>query len=136
MPILSKETAETQVLSLLEYYEFNLEALPQQLQAPIESALGHIERGVMAGRLEIEVEADTCVVKQHLKKAIAGFPNPIVYREVSGKAKIAIKDDSTTYGKIYAFLGALSGEGAAIYQTMKGKDLSLAEALGSLFLQV
>jgi hypothetical protein len=135
MTTLSRETAAEQVRQLTAYYEFDIETLPAALRSAIESGLKNIEQGIMNGRLEVEVTPETCQVKQHLKRPIEGVPNPIVYREVSGRAKVGIRDDSTTYGKIYAFLGALSGDGAAVYQKMTGKDLSLAEALGSFFLQ-
>jgi hypothetical protein len=134
--VLSQETAAEQVRQLLAYYEFNAEHLPQAMRAALESSVAQIEQGVRLGLLEIDISAERCEVKQHLKRPVPGASNPIVYREVSGKAKIGIREDGGNYGKMYAFLGALSGEGAAIYLNMKSKDLSLAEALGALFLQV
>jgi hypothetical protein len=134
--VISRETAAAQIKQLLDYYEFDMETFPDALRNALTFAIKQIEGGIMRGRLEVESTADNCIVKQHLKSPVPGAPNPIVYKEVSGKAKIGIRDDSSNYGKIYAFLGALSTEGAAVFQSMKGKDLSLAEALGSLFLQV
>jgi hypothetical protein len=136
MTVLSQETAAAQLKQLTDYYEFDASLLPDALKNAIESALRQIEAGIMSGRLEIEVTAEKCEIKQHLKRPAPGTPNPLVYHEVSGRAKIGIRDDSGNYGKMYAFLGALCTEGAAVFQTMRGKDLSLAEALGSFFLQV
>lgn len=134
--MISQENAAEQLRALLDYYEFELEDFTDNLQRVLQSALKQIERGIMAGRIEVVVSADNCEVKLNLKRPVAGAPNPIVFREISGNCKIGIREDSGDYGKMYSFLGALSGDGIGVIQSLKGKDLSLAEALGAFFLQV
>jgi len=136
--VLSKETAADQLKVLTDHYEFDIEVLPPKLKPAIEASLRQIEKGIMAGRLEVQIGAgaDDCSVTQHLFRPAQGMPNPIVYGEVTGRCKIGIRDDGTDYGKIYAFLAALCGENAMVFQKMRGQDLSLAEALGAFFLQV
>ena len=136
MNMISEETARESLDQFLDYYEIDPDLLPEGVSDAIVSSLKKIEKAIQAGRLEIEVTDETIVIRQHLAKPPAGAPNPIVYKEVTGRAKVGIKSDSTDYGKMYAFLGALSGDGLSVIQSLKGKDLSLAESLGCVFLQV
>jgi len=133
---ISDEGSQEQIDALKDYYGIDIDDLPDSVKGAIESSFAKMKRAIMNGRLEIEVNEETILVHQTLQRPPAGAPNPLVYKEVSGSAKIAIKDDSTDHGKVYAFLGALSGEGAGVIQKLKGKDLSLAESLGCVFLQV
>jgi len=134
--VLSQETAEEQVKYLLDYYDFDLDALPDNVKRVIGAALAQMKKCVINGRLEIEASGSTIAIKQHLKRAIPGVSNPIVYGEITGACKVAIGDGSGDYGKVYAFLGALSKEGLSAFLKLSGADLSLAEALGAFFLQV
>lgn len=134
--VISQEVAAGQIQQMLDFYGFYVEDLADPVRPAIESVLKQIERGVRLGLLEIEVSDDSCEIKQHLKKPISGIPNPIVYRPPAGRSTIAIKDSGNNYENMYAFLGALCGEGPSIFLPMIGKDLSLAQALGVFFLQV
>jgi hypothetical protein len=136
MSVISDETASEQIDAFLDYYDIDPETLPEKVGDAIVSSLAKIKRAIMAGQLEIVVDTETITITQNLTKPPKGFPGPVVYREITGQAKIGIKDDSGDYGKMYAFLGALCGEGIGVIQKLKGKDLSLAEALGCCFLQV
>jgi hypothetical protein len=136
MTVLSKETAAAQVQSLLDFYEFDLEDFTQEQKDALNTALRRFEKAVMYGKLEIDCAADHCTVKQHLKRTIPGVSNPIVYKEIFGQAKTALRDNMNMYEKIYAFAGVLSGEGSSIFLKMTGKDLSVAESFGLVFLQL
>ncbi len=47
-----------------------------------------------------------------------------------------MKNHDDQYGRIFSLLGGLSGKGIEVFMKMKGRDLTLAECLGSLFLIV
>lgn len=134
--VISEETATEQIDALIEYYDIDVKSMPENLQRAIESSLQKIKRSVMAGQLEIDISDEMIKITQTLTRPPKGFAGPLVYKEVTGQAKIGIKDDSGDYGKMYNFLGALTGEGIGVIQRLRGRDLSLAEALGALFLQV
>ena len=136
MNVISEETAQETLDQFTAYYDMDIEGLPDALNTAMVFCLNQIKRAVEKGKLEIEITDDTIVVKQHLKKEIPRAPNPLVYKEVNASAKLAMKDDGTQYGRIYALLGALSGEGSAVILKLKGADMSLAESLGTVFLQV
>lgn len=133
---ISAQTAQENIDRFLKYYDIDLGDMPENVRRAVEASLAKIRRAIMNGQVEISFENDTITVKQHLAKPLEGFPGPVVYREVTGRAKIGIKDDSGDYGKMYNFLGALSAESPNVIMSLKGKDISLAEALGAVFLQV
>ena len=136
MAVISDETAREQLKQFIDYYDIDLGDMPENVKRAVEASLAKIRRAIMTGQIEISFENDTVTVKQHLAKPLKGFDGPIVYQEITGRAKIGMKDDSGDYGKIYNFLAALSTESPNVIMSLKGKDLSLAEALGAIFLQV
>ena len=136
MTVLSEETAKEQIAALLDYYDFAVDDLPPNLRPGMEAALRQLERAVMKGTLEVEVTDDDCTVHHHLKRPPKGMSNPVVYHQVTGECKVAIRDDDASYAKTYTFLAALSREERKFFLEMKGKDLSISESLGALFLQV
>jgi hypothetical protein len=133
--VISEERAQEILDQFTEYYDIDPETMPENLQRVIASSLAKIKKAIRDGRLEIETDGQSITVKQNLQKPPAGVASQLTYKEVTGAAKIGIKDDSTDYGKIYTFLGALTGDGVGVIQKLGGKDLSLAESLGVVFLQ-
>jgi len=136
---LSKENAQKQLNTLLEYYDLDLDDISDEtVYKAIESSCNKLLKAIRKGRIEIKEENETINVYQHLKKPVSEGKTTIVYKEIDGRSKIAMKDNSETdyHGKIYSFLGGLSGEGADVIMVLKGVDISIAECLGALFLQV
>jgi len=129
---ISKETAEKQVAALLDYYELEASALNDDLSAALDMSRDKLIRAVMKGRLEI-VEEDGIKITQHTRSG-----ERLEYSELSGRSKIAMgkKSSGDNYGKIYALCGHMTGLGEAGICKLKGLDLSLCEALGSIFLIV
>lgn len=134
--ILSEESAQELLDQFTAYYEIDTENLPDALKSAMTYCLSHMKRAIRTGRLEIEVGDETIVIKQNLRKELPGVGKTLTYKEVSGAAKIPMKEDSGNYGKVYTFLGALSGEGVGAIAKLKGADMSLAESLGTVFLQI
>lgn len=127
---LTEEVALDQVHSLLDYYEIDVEALPEKASDGIDAVLESLVRSVRLGRLEINTE-DGIVCTQTLRNS----ETKIVYREIDGKSKTAMgkKMDNDNNGRIYAVMGALS-DGEGIIHKLKGPDIGLVEALGAIFL--
>jgi len=139
---LSKENAQKQLDTLLDYYDLDLDDISDEnVHNAITSSCNKLLKAIKKGRLEIKEEDDTLNVYQYLKKPIGGKEGSLTvikYREIDGRSKIAMKDnkESDYHGKIYSFLGGLSKEGGAVIMRLKGVDISIAECLGALFLQV
>lgn len=134
--MISEEVAQEQTDKLKTYYDIDVDDFPNDVKAALVASFRKMVRSIRAGRLEIEFAEETIIIRQHLEKPPDGAANPLVYKEVVGSAKDGISDDIGSHKKMYYFLGVLCGEGAVIIRKLKGKDLSLAEALGCVFLQV
>jgi len=134
--MISQEVAQEQIDKLKAYYDIDVDDFPNDVKAALVASFKKMARSIMAGRLEIEITEETIVIRQHLDKPPDGAANPLVYKEVVGSAKDGLDDDHGSHKKMYYFLGILCTEGAAVIRKLKGKDLSLAEALGCVFLQV
>lgn len=134
--ILSEENAEEQFNLLLEYYDID-EPEDDDLKKAFGMAKRKLIKAIRKGRLEIK-EENGLKVYQNLSQKYTQMESPIVYGEVCGKAKIAMREasDNDNYGKIYALLGGLTGNGSGQIKVLKGIDLAIAENLGSVFLMV
>lgn len=137
--LLSRESAETQFRLILDYYDLDdFENDPDDKTRKANVTLKNkIVKAIQSGYVEIEQKDDTLLVHQTLRKPVSGL-NQITYKEVTGNSKIGMKDrqDSDHFGKLYAFLSGLSGYEQKVFLSMKGKDLSTAEAIGLVFLEV
>ena len=133
---LSEETAQDILEQFIDYYEIDPADMSDDVGEAITTSLVKIRKAIQKGRIEINIDSETITIKQHLKKPHPGIENPLIYKEIVGTAKTPIKPDVSHYIKIYTFLGALSGEGLSNIQKLRGADLSLAESLGTVFLQV
>lgn len=132
---LSRESAEEQFNIFLDYYDIDPDDWADNLQDAFKSAKNRLIRAIMRGLVSIEA-GDPIRVTQYLSKKPDA--DPILYAEMSGKAKVAMKgkDETDTFGKIYALTGSLTGLGETAITTLKGVDMSIAESLGLLFLQI
>lgn len=134
--VISDEVAGETIDKFKEYYDIDIDDFPGDVKAALVASFRKMKRSIMEGRLEIEIAEETIAVRQHLEKPPEGAENPLVYKELSGSSKVNLTDDVGSHKKMYYFLGVLSGEGLKVIQALKGKDMSLAEALGCVFLQV
>lgn len=142
--IISEETAQEQLDFLLDYYDIDIEDTEGDGSLPIalKASCRKLKRAIKKGRIEIGEENNSLVVYQNLVKPIESKNGNaferIRYREVDGRSKTNMKghQDTDYHGRMYAFLGGLSGESSTFIEKLKGVDLSIAECLGSIFLQV
>ena len=131
----SEEVAAEHVDRLVKFYRIYTEDLPKDLGKALKACLNALKRGVMDGRLSIEVEAKNITITQVLDDPQPGVPEQLVYGKIKARHKIGMKDDDTQYEKMYHLLGTMSGQGLEVVQKLEGIDVSLAESLALVFLQ-
>lgn len=130
---LSEEVAEDQVQLFFDFYDLEVEDIPDDQIKVLDMSLSRIKKAVRKGRLEFTESDGVVKITQHLKNETT-----IIYGEISGRSKLSMKNkaDSDNYGKIYSLCGSLTGIGESGIAKLKGADISLAECIGALFLQV
>lgn len=134
---ISSAVAQQQLDELLNYYEIDKESFLDDNQANIfDQTCGRLKKAIMKGRLSINNE-DGIKVKQLLKNSYGGDIDSLNYAVLAGKHKTSMgkHKDTAHYSRMYALLGSLVGMSDVI-KKLEGVDLSTAECLGFLFLQV
>lgn len=131
--ILSEEVAEDQVQLFFDYYDLDIDDISEEQARVFEMSLSRIKKAVRKGKLEFAEIGGVVKITQHLKN-----DTTLIYDEISGRSKLAMKNkaDTDNYGKIYSLCGSLTGIGESGISKLKGADMSLAECIGALFLQV
>lgn len=132
---LSESVARQQLQDMLDYYEIDIDEIEEkEVKRAIKSGYKRLIKAVRLGRLDIKIEDGTIKIIQTTRSG----NEKITYKEIDGKSKTAMatKEEKDWYGKSYALMGALSGLGETAIASMKGVDVSLAEVLGMIFLQV
>jgi len=131
--VISKEVARGQLEMLLGYYDLDAGDFENDTMKDLfETACNKLVKAISKGRLEIK-EDEGLKITQHLRTG-----DELVYAEICGKHKTAMagKKDGDQYGKIYALLGSMSGVGETGISKLTGVDISVAECLGFLYMQV
>lgn len=134
--ILSEESAMEQVMSLLEYYDIDVDALPQVHGVnPIENSLKLLTGYIRQGRVEIR-RNDKNELEVHF--TLSGGSQAIVFSELSAKHKLAMDrgSDKGNYNKIYSLMASMAGLPLDAINKLQARDLSVIEILGMVFLAV
>lgn len=137
---LSEEAATEQVVDLLEYYDIDVEKIPEEIAGQdsinpregVERALDAVRDYIRRGVLEVARDPKSgAVVVNHT--LVSGAI--ITYGELTAKAKLAMDKATKTgnYSRIYALMGSLCGIGQAAVEKFSARDLSVAEVLGAVF---
>ena len=140
---ITREIAEQQLEKLFEYYEIELEKQlkadnAEKAQATADDIRDRLTRAIMKGRLEIcddeESQYGGLKIVQRLRRPV-GNVSQIVYGEVTGRARTAIKDvdKGSPHAKVYSLLGAISKEPVQVFMNIGGVDLTCAETLAAVF---
>lgn len=135
---ISRESAQIELDKLYDYYEIdkeefedvNGESDEQKANRAIQKLQEKIIRGVMKGRISFNDEDGFQIT------LIKKVGDPIVFKELDGyaKAEMSKKKESDNYGKIFALMGKMSGLGEHAVKKLKGPELSLVEAIGTMLL--
>ena len=128
MNMISRENAEEQLKALLDFYDIDLDLQDEtgKLKIIIETKLiKAIEKGIV----EITNDTEEFLVTQNLKDG-----SQLVYKEMSGIAKVQMDKYEGKNQRLYALLASLSKKPIELIQKLKGQDLSTAEYLGMIFL--
>ncbi len=136
---ISEDSAIEQIVELFDYYDIPIERFEQseKAEAAGENILDSLIIYFRTGQLQIvRTEEGILNIIQTTQSGAK-----IEYQEVKAKhKKVMDKYGTENYKRIYAFLGAVSGEGSDVIEQLKtgGKqnDLAVAEILGTLFLAV
>jgi hypothetical protein len=136
---ISEEAANNTVEIFLDYYEIFPDEITNtdeknNLVGAIDATIGFIR----AGHVMIESTEDGDVnIIQNLKLS-KGEAKKAIYESANlTKAKTEMKSckNDDLYGKMYALMGSLSGNGSTWIKNFKGIDQRVMEALSVLFLQ-
>lgn len=130
---LAEKPAKGQLESMLDYYEIDIDEIEdKEVRRAVKSGYNRLIKAIRLGRLEIKIDGGFKVTQTTRNNEV------IEYREIDGDSKVAMstKEEKDWYGKSYALMGSLSGVGESGIRKLKGVDLSLAEVLGMIFLQV
>lgn len=142
---IQKENAEDIFADLLDWYDIDEDDYKdgKDKGAAFKQAKRKIIKGICKGYVEVNKDTnklgeEVLNVQQNFKFKYHKAPSRLLYREVNGKSKKAIKESEGVgeYGMMYKFLAALAGDDLYIVEQLKGVDIGLAESLGYLFLQV
>ena len=136
---ISQQVADAQFEMFSEYYDFDeSDSGNEDVRHAMAGAKARVVKAIRRGRVEIEETEGDIVVHQHLKFPL-GEVKSLRYGVITGKAKVAMEKGTSgdeNYAKIYALLGSLSGLGSTAISALRGVDLSTAECIGAIFLQV
>lgn len=131
--VISREVAEEQLDLFLDYYDLEIDDFANEaMKEQFETSCNKLIKAIMKGHLEVKEDSDLYVTQ------ILRNGESMNYAVVSGKHKIAMKGkkDTDGYGKIYTLIGSITSLGETAISKLKGVDLSIAECLGFLYLQV
>lgn len=132
--IISPESAEAQVQLLLDWYDLRPDEVRTETQSVIETSIRRLVRAVQEGHVEIRETTDGKIdVMQRLIKP-PSKTDTLTYGVLTGKAKVTLRDTDSSYERIYGILGSLAGVGRQVIASLEGRDLTIAESLGFLYL--
>jgi len=133
--VLSDESAQEQLDLLLRYYDIEIADIGLQKSGIIDSVLSRIIRSIRQGNLTIALKSGKLSLLQTLVNP-PGDVTELEYSEVTGQAKLVMDSAGaqSDHARMYALIGYLTGVGSAGIAKLSRVDLSLAEALGFIFL--
>lgn len=128
---ISKEVAEEQLNIFLDHYELDIDEdiASETSRDAVKSSVKRIIKGIRSGRVEITNDDGLKIVQ------IVG-EEKLVYKPLDGKCKVLTDKYDGNYAKIYALAGYLNDLGLEGMKNLKDLNLSIAESIGMLFLQI
>ncbi len=135
---ISLEVAMDQVMKFLEIYDIDIEAIDdKKSKSGIESTLNKLVSYVRLELVELTEKDGKVTITQHLSNP-KGEVTTLIYEQIQGKNKVCMdgKSEDDRYEMMYSLAGSLSSIGYDGILKLEGKDLSVAEILGAIFLQI
>lgn len=142
---ISQENAEKEMEKYLAYFDLNIDELKSEQsnsdrRDALQSSYDRLIKAVRKGRLEVKTDGGEDGDEIQLIQTVGkiGKETKLIYKELSGAAKVAMKDAETNddYGRVYALAGSLNGLGMAGMKKLKGRDLSTAESIGAIVMNI
>ena len=130
---IGEKAAHEALMSWLNYYDIDVDSIEDKnTKQNTETVFNKIIRFIRSEKIHIKVE-DGVVVTQNLQSK-----QTLVYKGVTAENKISMDgyDEKDHYKRMYALLGSLSGVGKSAILDLQGQDMSAAECIGFVFLQV
>ena len=128
---LSKESAQAIIKEWFDHYDIDFsDIVNDQGKEGAETVRNKLTRAIKKGRLQTKKENGFEVI-QHLTDG-----KTLTYGELSGKHMIEGEKAKGSISGMYAMLGSLAGIEKTAIENLKGKDLGLAHAVGTIFLVV
>lgn len=130
---ISRERAQEIIQEWLDFYDIDFEDIVNdQGKEGAQTIQNKLVRAIMKGRLETDPNNEKgFVVFQHINDG-----KTLIYNELSGHQMIEGEKAKGSIAGMYAMLGSLCGLGSTAIKNLKGKDLGLAHAIGTIFLVV
>jgi hypothetical protein len=137
---ISYEAAENELAVFLDHYDIYPDDIVvkkdrENLKAALEAIIIHIRAGRISFVKHKDGQVDTI---QKLENTVDGAKNVATYKSTDiARAKVQMKDNDEKdyYGRMYALMGSLSGNGSTWIENKYGVDHKAIEALSILFLQ-
>jgi hypothetical protein len=135
MQKISRESAEEQMATLLDFYEIETsDIVNEHGKDALDTIHNRLVSSIEKGRLEIRMEDNEIQVIQHLKHP-PGEITEITYGSITAAAKLAMDGigENKGYAKVHALMGALSKLGPKAMKELRGADQGIMERLALVF---
>jgi hypothetical protein len=136
---LSEEVGNAAVIELLNYYEIEIEDLPDQGQRDaMDAVAAKLSRFYRMGLLENKRDDGVLKVVQHLQNPPEGNTNPtLIYGRMTGGYRLAMDGfkENQRFAATQALMAALCGLPPSEMKKLTGNDLSAMECLSTVFRQ-
>lgn len=132
-PKISTESADAQVVQLLDHYGIYVEDMEADQADVLRPVLAKLSRYYANGFLENIEDKGSLLVIQHLQKA-PGDKKDITYGELQGKHRVGHESRSgDNMARLYSMMSALAGLTTESLKALYGIDLAVMEALSVIF---
>lgn len=135
--LISEESALKTLIPFLERCDVDIDTIDEDKRPSVEKCINLILKGIRAGNLEIKEVEGEFEVKQNLQIRSKGSTvDHIIFGEYRARNHIDMDDSGSHVKQALSLMASVSKTNAAdsIIKNMRSSDLSLLEALSTLFL--
>lgn len=132
-PKIAKDVAEKEFLRWAEYIDLDMDTSEMDVEdkTDFNKLKGRIVRAILSGKLT--VSEDGAEITHQL---ILGKDTELTYAMPKGSGLLQMDQHKSTQmvGKTYAYMGAMSGRPHGYFANMDGRDVKIAIAVATLFM--